>query len=118
MQTPAPPLVLVLGLPFDLQVAPASASLKPGEKIKLKITAIRKGGYKGPITLDVRKLPANVTAGKASIAADQTTAEIELTAAPNAVPAEVMGVDVLGTATALSNLQNASPGFTLRVEKK
>src|ERR1019366_6683277 len=47
----APPLMLVLGLPFDLQVEPATVSLKPGEKAKLKITAIRKGGYKGPIAL-------------------------------------------------------------------
>ena len=69
----APPLVLVLGLPFDLQVAPTSLSLKPGDKMKLKVNAVRKGGYKGPISLEIRKLPANVTAAKAIIAADQTS---------------------------------------------
>lgn len=114
----APPLMLVLGLPFDLKVEPASVALKPGEKMKLKVTATRKGGYKGPISLDVRKLPAMVTATKAVIGADQTTAEIELAAAPAAPPAEVAGVDIAGTATALNNLQNASPGFTVRVQKK
>ena len=114
----APPLMLVLGLPFDLQVEPATISLKSGEKMKLKIIATRKGGYKGPIALDVRKLPANVTAAKATIAADQTTAEVEIVAAANAVPADVAGVDVAGTATALNNLQNASPAFTVRVQKK
>lgn len=114
----APPLVLVVGPPFDLAVEPKALSLNPGEKVKLKVTATRKGGYKGPIALDVRKLPAMVTATKAMIAADQTTAEIEIAVAPTAPPAEVAGVDVAGTATALNNLQNASPGITVRVQKK
>jgi hypothetical protein len=113
-----PPLMLNLGLPFDLRVEPGKLSLKPGEKMQLKITAIRKGGYTGPITLDVRKLPANVTAAKVSIPADKTTADIEITAAANAMPGETIGVDVAGTASALNNLTNASPAFTLRVEKK
>jgi hypothetical protein len=82
------------------------------------VTAIRKGGYKGPIALDVRKLPAMVTATKATIAADQNTVEIELAAAPTAPVAEAAGVDVAGTATALNNMTNASPGFTVRVQKK
>jgi hypothetical protein len=113
-----PPLMLTLGLPFDLKIEPAKLSLKAGEKMKLKITALRKGGYVGPIALDVRKLPANVTAVKGSIPADKTTADIEIVAAPNATPGETIGVDVAGTATALNNLANASPAFTLRVEKK
>jgi hypothetical protein len=114
-----PPLMLIVGLPFDLQVEPANVSLKQGEKAKLKITAIRKGGYKGPIALAVRKLPALVTVvGKALIAADQTTTEVEIAAAPTAPPVEIIGADVAGTATALNNLQNASPPFILRVQKK
>jgi hypothetical protein len=113
-----PPLMLVLGVPFELQVEPAVISLKPGDKAKLKVTAIRKGGYKGPITLDVRKLPPMVTVGKAIIAADQTTAEIDIAAAPTAPPADITGVDVSGVASALNNLQNASPTFTVRVQKK
>jgi Bacterial pre-peptidase C-terminal domain len=114
----APPLMLVLGPPFELQVEPALVSLKPGEKAKLKVTATRKGGYKGPIALDVRKLPPMVTAGKAMIAADQTTTEVEIAAAPTAPPAEITVADVSGTATALNNLQNASPAFTVSVQKK
>jgi hypothetical protein len=115
----APPLMLVLGPAFELQVDPAVVTLKPGDKVKLKVTAIRKGGYKGPIALDVRKLPAMVTVvGKAMIAADQTAAEVEIMAAPTAPPADVAGVDVAGTATALNNLPNQSPGFTVRVQKK
>ena len=115
----APPLMLILGAPFDLVVEPTMVSLKPGEKAKLKVTAIRKGGYKGPIALDVRKLPALVTVvGKPMIAADQTTVEIEIIAAPTALPADSAAVDVAGTATALNNLPNASLAFTVRVQKK
>jgi hypothetical protein len=104
-------------LPLDLKVEPAVASLKPGEKTKLKITAIRKGGYAGPITLAVRKLPAGVTAAAATLAADKTTTEIELTAAATAKVGDT-AIDVAGTATALNNLQNASPAITVRVQKK
>jgi hypothetical protein len=114
----APPLDLVLGPPFALKVEPATVTLKPGDKAKIKVIATRRGGYKGPIAVDARKLPANVTSAKATIAADQTMAELEITAAPTAAPADKMDVDVVGTATALNNLQNASPVFTVRVQKK
>lgn len=116
--TAALPLDLVLGPPFALKVEPATVALKPGDKTKIKIIATRRGGYKGPITVDARKLPPNVTGAKATIAADQTTAELEITAAPTAAPADKADVDVVGTATALNNLQNASPAFTVRVQKK
>jgi len=113
----APPLMLVLGLPFDLKAEPAMVSLMPGEKAKLKVAATRKGGYAGPITLDVRKLPAGVTAGKATLNADQSAIEIELTAAPTAAAGDA-AIEIGGTATALNNLQNTSPAITLRVQKK
>ncbi len=116
--TNALPLTLVVGPPFKLTVNPAVLNLKPGEKGKLKVSAQRQGGYKGPIALDVRKLPANVTAGKGAIAVDQTSFELEITAAANTAPGENKDVDVNGTATALNNLQGASPAFTVRIEKK
>lgn len=113
-----PPLLLVLGLPFDLQVEPATLALKPGDKAKLKITATRKGGYKGPIALDLRNFPANVTLGKAIIAADQNSAEVEVAVDAKAAPATVANASVGGAATALNNLQNASPAFTVSIQKK
>ena len=93
-------------------------TLNPGEKAKVKVIATRRGGYKGPIAVDARKLPANVTSAKATIAADQATADLEITAAPTAAAADKADVDVVGTATALNNLQSASPVFTVRVQKK
>jgi len=112
------PARLVVGKPFDLKVEPLALTLKPGEKAKLTVTAERKGGYMGPITLEVRKLPANVTAAKATIAMGQTMTEVEITAAATAAPAEVKDVDILGTATAAGGQQQSSPALVVRVEKK
>ena len=114
----APPLLLTVGAPFDLKVDPTAFDLKQGEKKTLRVTAIRKAGYTGPISLEVRKLPATVTATKAVIAANQTTADIEIAVAPTAPEAEITGVDVAGIATGMNNLANASPAITVRVKKK
>jgi hypothetical protein len=112
------PFDLVLGPPFQLKVESAALNLNPGERAAIKILATRRGGYKGPIAVEARKLPANVTGVKATIAADQDAIELEIAAAANAAPGEKTDVDVIGTATALNNLQSASPAFTVRVQKK
>ena len=97
---------------------PGGLRVEPRDKVKVKVSAVRKGGYQGPIGVEVRNFPANVTAPKATIAMAQTQVEIEVTAAANAVPAEKADVNVLGTATAAGNQQNASPNFTVSVVKK
>jgi hypothetical protein len=109
---------LVLSLPFDLKVEAAVLKIIPGGKAKIKITATRKGGYQGPIAFELRNLPANVTAPKSTIAMGQNEAEVEVTAPANAAPGEKKDVNVLGTATAAGNQQNASPNFSVVVEKK
>jgi hypothetical protein len=114
----AAPTVLSVSLPFDLQVAPTPLKLTPGGKAKLKVTAVRKGGYQGPITVELRNLPAGVTAPKATIAMGQTVVEVDLTAAANAAAGDKKDVNVLGTATAAANQQNASPNFVVSVAKK
>src|SRR5262249_47370136 len=65
---------LTLVLPFELKVT-APPPLKPGDKAKLKITATRKAGYNGPIDLEVKNLPANVTAPKVQIPMSKNEAE-------------------------------------------
>jgi hypothetical protein len=112
------PFDLELVPPFELKVEAVPLNLNPGDKAKVKVVATRRGGYKGPIAIEARKLPANLTSGKATIAPDQTAADLEITAAAAAAPGEKTDVDVVGTATALNNLQNASPVFTVRVQKK
>jgi hypothetical protein len=118
ISTTSMPLMMVLGAPFELKVEPASVSLAPGAKAKVKVTAQRRGGYKGPIALDFKNLPAGVTGPKISIAADKSDIEIELAADAKSAPATAANVQVGGTATALNNLPNVSPAFTVSVQKK
>ena len=108
----AAPAKLVLSPPFTLAVTPIPLKLAQGGKTKLKTTATRKAGYQGPIALEVRNLPANVTATKATIADGQTQAELEITAAPVAALGKKADVNVLGTGKEPS----ASPNFTLIIE--
>lgn len=114
----AVPASLVLVPPFELKADAAPLTLEPGGKGVLKITATRKGGYQGPIALEIRNLPANVTAAKATIAAGQQSAEVEVTAAANAAAGEKADVNVLGTASAAANQQAATPNFKVAVKKK
>jgi hypothetical protein len=103
-------------VPFTLKVEPVKATVAAGGKVKLKIVATRQGGYQAPIAVEVRNLPAGVTAGKAVIAMGQTLVEVELTAAAKAAIATRQDVNVLGTAA--GNLQAASPNFAVSVTKK
>ncbi len=115
---PTLPVNLVVAAPFTLKVEGAPVKLKPGDKTKLKITAARKGGYDGPINLEVRNLPPAVTAGKAALAKGENAAEVELTAAGDAAAGEKKDVNVLGTATAAGDQQNPSANFVVIVETK
>jgi hypothetical protein len=116
--TLAQPVSLGLTLPFDLRVEGGRLELSPGKKATIKIGVARKGGYKGPISLEVRNLPAKVTAGKATVSPGQSAAEIEVSAAADAAVSNKTDVNVLGVATAAENQQNSSPSFTIRVTKK
>jgi len=117
-QASSPGAKLLLGLPFTLKVEPAVLQLKQGAKANVKIAAVRKGGYAGPIAVELRKLPAGVTGAKGTIAMGQSAVELDVTAAPAAAIAAKADVDVLGTAPAAGSLQNASPVFTISVLKK
>jgi hypothetical protein len=114
----APPVNLVLAPPFELRVEPVPLKLTPGAKAPVTVTAVRKGGYAGPIAVELRNLPAKVTAPKATIAPEQTSVEIEVAAAADAAPGDKPDVNVLGTALAAANQQSPSPNFTVRVTKE
>lgn len=106
---PLPPLAFAT---MDFSV------MQPAQnKLMVKVTAKRRGGYKGPIALEVRNLPANVSASKPTLGEGQSEVEIELTAAANAAVGPKGDVNVLGTATGLGNQQNASANFTITVVK-
>jgi hypothetical protein len=112
------PISLVVTLPFELHVEPAAVTLPPGGKAKIKVTAVRRAGYQGPVAVELRNLPANVSAAKGTIAAGQSSLEIELAAAANAAPVSKTDVHVQGTAPQAANQQNASPNFVVSVIKK
>jgi hypothetical protein len=103
--------------PFGLRVEPVPLTLTPGAKARLTVLAVR-NRYDGPINVELRNLPAKVTAGKAVIPPGQGRVEVELAAAPDAPAATRADVNVLGTAAALGNQQRASPNFAVRVGKK
>jgi hypothetical protein len=104
-------------LPVDVKAEPSPLELKIGQKAKLKVTVTRKGDYKGPVDLEVKNLPANVTAPKVTVAADKTTADIELTAAANAAAGDKPDVQVVATATGAGNQQATAPNVVLKVSK-
>jgi hypothetical protein len=110
------PTDLVLTLPFDLKPEPLPVKVTAGAKAVLKVTAVRKGGYQGPIGVELRNLPANVTAAKGTIDMGQTAVDVEVTAAPAAAAGDKADVNVLGTAVAAANQQNASTNFTVSVQ--
>jgi len=106
-----------VSLPVDVKAEPSPLTLKVGQKEKLKITITRRGDYKGPVDVEVKNLPANVTAPKVTVAADKTTAEIELTAAANAAIGDKPDVQVVGTATGAGNQQGVAPNVVVKVVK-
>jgi hypothetical protein len=114
----APPATLVLAPPFTLAATPAPLKLAPGDKAPLKVTASRRAGYQGPITVELRNLPANVTATKATIAMDQNAVDVEISAAANAAAGDKPDVEIVGVATAAGNQQAVSPKFTVSIQKK
>jgi hypothetical protein len=109
------PPPLLVGQPFELKVEPNPMPLETGGNAMLTVTAIRKGGYAGPIGLELRNLPAQVKADRMTIGPGKSTVTMTLTAAADAPLGSRGDVDVLGTAP-LGNQQAASPAYTVRVQ--
>ncbi len=95
-QVALPAALRVAPAPFTLALASPPTPMKPGDKVKVKALATRKGGFSGPIELEFKNLPAGVTAPKATIAAGMNEVELELTAAADAAPIEKADVSLEG----------------------
>src|SRR5439155_24641650 len=67
-----------------------------------------------PVSLEVRNLPPGVTATRAAVPAGQGRAELELTAAPTAVPIDRSSVHV---AVSAGEVDARSPAFILSIAK-
>lgn len=111
------PLAAAVVLPVDVKAEPSPLELKVGQKAKLKVTVTRKGDYKGPVDVEVKNLPANVTAPKVTLTPDKTTAEVELTAAAAAAVGDKPDVQVTATATGAANQAAVAPNVVLKVVK-
>jgi hypothetical protein len=111
-------LPLLITAPFDLAVEPTTLDLAPGAKAKVTVKATRKHGYKGAIAVEIKNLPAKVTGGKGSLNADQNSIDLELAAAADASPVDRAELELVGSATALNNLQRTGPVVVLRIAKK
>ena len=104
-------------LPVEVKAEPSPLTLKVGQKAKVKVTLTRKGGYKGPVDLEVKNLPANVATAKVTVPADKAAAEVELTAGPKAAVGDKPDVQVVATATGAANQQATAPNVVLKVVK-
>lgn len=113
-----PPVTVNITVPFELQSVAGPIKLSPGGKATVKVTAARQGGYDGPISVELKNLPAGVTAAPSTIAAGQTTVDVELTAAPEAAAQTKSDVTVVGTAEGAGKQQHTSPAVTVLIEKK
>jgi len=116
-QVYAAPLRLIITNPVALKVEPGDVKLAAGDKATLKIATLRKAGYKGPLKIEVRKLPTGVTATSPMIADGMDGATVEIQAAANAALGEKRDVEIAAIATGAGNLTEIVP-FVITIEKK
>jgi len=83
---------------FRLTVNPDTIVVPRGDSTVLVVTAQRRDGFAGDITVDVRNLPKGFESSRAVIRAPQTTAVLTLTA-PEQTPVTLFSPQIVGTAT-------------------
>jgi hypothetical protein len=69
---------------FSLRLAADALTLPRGSQAKLRVTAERRGGHSEPISIEVRGLPAGVSAASLTIPGNQSAGEIQVKAESNA----------------------------------
>jgi hypothetical protein len=72
---------------FTIRCDPDKAMIGPGSSTAWYVHVNRTGGFTGPVQVEVRGLPKDVTAGPLTIPPSMTQGAIVLTAAATAVPA-------------------------------
>ena len=114
---------LVVQPPFSVVVQPAKIELVEGQKTTVKVSAIRRT-YQGVIALEMKNLPAGVTASEAEIPRDKTSVDIELSAGPGTSGKIRPNVHALGTSIDKKNVPSGNVSvavlsrlFELKVDK-
>jgi len=87
-------LRLKLSPPLSIQLDPAGGKIAKGGELILKAVVQRNPAFSGPVNVSLQNLPAGVTAAAATIAADQTSVELKLTATAEAAAATVANLTV------------------------
>jgi hypothetical protein len=86
---------------FALRLVPSSISLRPKSSANLTVYALRKDGYRGPITLTLREPPAGLSAPTVIMAGTQTVAKLTLRSdsatAPEPADLAIVGRAQLGS---------------------
>jgi hypothetical protein len=107
----------VIAQPFALKVED-KVKLTPGGTAKFRVIAQRKGGYDGPIALQIKNVPEKVKATAGTIAKGQDAVEIELTADAAAAAGVMAKLEIAGTATAFNNAPGTPATVPVTIEKK
>ena len=85
---------------YQLTAAPANPNIPKGGRVPLTVSVDRLQGYEGPVEVEVKGLPAGVTAGPAKISAGEDSTVVVLTASADAsVDAPPGAMEIVGHAT-------------------
>lgn len=110
-------LRLDLAAPMTIKLEPAGGKIAKGGTLVVKATVERNPAFAGPVNLTLQNLPAGITATTATISADQTSAELKLTAAADAAAATANNLVVKADAmSGNAKLEATSTPVTLAVE--
>ena len=93
-------LRLQLAAPMTLRLDPAGGKIAKGGELVMKAIVERNPAFSGPVNVTLQNLPAGITAAPATIAADQTSVDVKLTATADAAAASVANLTAKADAMA------------------
>lgn len=102
---------------FSVAIEAPETKIAKGGKIPVTVKAVRHPSYQGPIEVEIKNLPAGITAAKGTIPEKQDAVAIELVAAGDAAAATVENLNVVATANPGAAPESVtSPAVKLIVE--
>lgn len=110
-------LRLKLAAPMTVKLDPAGGKIAKGGELVVKVAVERNPAFTGPVNVTFQNLPAGVTAAATTIPADQSTADVKLTATAEAAAASVANLTAKADGMAgNAKLEATSAAVTLAVE--
>ncbi|HYQ01711.1 MAG TPA: hypothetical protein VER96_23720 [Polyangiaceae bacterium] len=88
---------------FLLSLETSKLPVLQGDSARVRVTVERKDGFEGPVDVSAEGLPPGVTAKPLTIAADETSAELELSAKASAPHSLPISVEIRGQAEKLED---------------